>query len=175
MTTIVPTVELRYASERPPLLIRRSRVPVENKRGSAPWWFKGTGSGFWELGGSGVMDASMLDRTAFIRTEASQARSRQRGGATFRQPPHPSFAYAAILVTFRPTKSRMAAPISWACVSSAKWPVSKNRTSAFGLSRLNASAPGGRKKGSFLPQTASSGGRLLRKYSWNLGYKATLL
>ena len=38
-----------------------------------------------------------------------------------------------------------------------------------GLSRLYASAPGGRKNGSFLPQTASSGGRFVRKYSWNFG------
>ena len=49
----------------------------------------------------------------------------------------------------------MAAAISGACVSSAKCPVSKKRTVAFGMSRLNASAPGGRKNGSFLPHTAS--------------------
>jgi hypothetical protein len=55
-------------------------------------------------------------------------------------------------------KSRMLSAISRACVSSAKWPVSKKRTSARGISRLNASAPGGRKNGSFLPHTAKSGG-----------------
>ena len=52
----------------------------------------------------------------------------------------------------------MAAAISVAWVSSAKCPVSKKRTVAFGMSRLNASAPGGRKNGSFLPHTASRGG-----------------
>jgi len=46
--------------------------------------------------------------------------------------------------------------------------VSKKRTSALGRSRLNASAPGGRRNGSLLPQTASNGGRFVRKYSWNL-------
>src|SRR5262249_37978320 len=72
-------------------------------------------------------------------------------------------------------KSRMLSAISWACVSKAKWPVSKKRTTARGLSRLNASAPGGKKNGSFLPQTAKSGGLCVRKYSWNDGYRATLL
>ena len=48
----------------------------------------------------------------------------------------------------------MAAAISAACVSSAKCPVSKKRTTAPGMSRLNASAPRGRKNGSFLPHTA---------------------
>src|SRR6516164_7635949 len=90
-------------------------------------------------------------------------------GPRFGGPSLNSEAYAAILVSLRPRKSRIAVAISWACVSSAKWPVSKKWTSAFGSSRLKASAPGGRKKGSCLPQTASSGGRLLRKYSWNLG------
>src|SRR6266481_1476335 len=69
----------------------------------------------------------------------------------------------------------MAAAISPACVSRAKWPVSKKRTTAPGMSRLNASAPDGRKNGSFLPHAASSGGRCVRKYSWNVGYSATLL
>jgi hypothetical protein len=41
--------------------------------------------------------------------------------------------------------------------------------SASGMSRLKALAPPGRKNGSFLPQTASSGGLLVRKYSWNAG------
>jgi hypothetical protein len=36
-------------------------------------------------------------------------------------------------------------------------PVSKKRTVAFGMSRLNASAPVGRKNGSFLPHAASKG------------------
>ena len=49
--------------------------------------------------------------------------------------------------------------ISGPCVSMAKWPVSRKCSSVFGLSRLNASAPGGRKKGSFLPQIASVGGQ----------------
>jgi len=49
------------------------------------------------------------------------------------------------------------------CVSSAKWPVSKKRTSAFDMSRLNASAPAGRKNGSFLPHTARNGGWYSRK------------
>jgi len=60
-------------------------------------------------------------------------------------------------------KSRIAAAISGACVSSAKCPVSKKLTTASGISRLNASAPGGRKNGSFLPHTARSGGLYLRK------------
>ena len=59
--------------------------------------------------------------------------------------------------------SRIAAAIGSACVSSAKWPVSKKRTSASGISRWNASAPAGRKKGSFRPQTARNRGRCLRK------------
>src|SRR5215471_7505772 len=72
-------------------------------------------------------------------------------------------------------KSRIVPVISRACVSNAKWPVSKKRTTALGMSRLNASAPDGRKNGSFLPHTARSGGRCVRKYSWNFGYSATLL
>lgn len=40
--------------------------------------------------------------------------------------------------------------------------------------RCQASAPAGRKKGSFLPHTASSGGWCLRKYAWNSGYFWTL-
>src|SRR5262249_50598167 len=74
-------------------------------------------------------------------------------------------AHASFLVR----KSRITSAISLAWVSSAKWPVSKNRTSALRLSRLNASAPDGRKNGSFLPHTASSGGWCVRKYSWNFG------
>src|SRR5882724_3050835 len=62
-------------------------------------------------------------------------------------------------------KSRIAAAISPACVSSAKWPVSRKRTTAPGMSRLNASAPGGRKNGSFFPHTARSGGLCVRKAS----------
>src|ERR1700733_2725638 len=60
-------------------------------------------------------------------------------------------------------KSRIDSAISSQCVSSAKWPVSKKRISAPGMSRLNASAPAGRKNGSFLPQTAKSGGLRSRK------------
>ena len=63
----------------------------------------------------------------------------------------------------------MAAAISAAWVSNAKCPVSKKRTVAFGMSRLNASAPGGKKNGSLLPQAASSGGLWVRKYCWNVG------
>src|SRR5262245_52727533 len=63
----------------------------------------------------------------------------------------------------RDRKLRIAAAISSQCVSRAKWPVSKKRTSAAGMSRLNASAPGGRKNGSFLPQAARNGGLCLRK------------
>jgi serine/threonine protein kinase len=54
--------------------------------------------------------------------------------------------------------SRMVEAISAAWVSSAKCPVSKKRTTAFGISRLNASAPCGRKNGSFLPHAARKGG-----------------
>jgi hypothetical protein len=43
----------------------------------------------------------------------------------------------------------MAVAISEAWVSNAKCPVSKKRTTASGISLLNASAPGGRKNGSF--------------------------
>src|SRR5690242_10694283 len=84
-------------------------------------------------------------------------------------------SYTDAHATFLVRKSRIDAAISRAWVSSAKWPVSSNRTSALRLSRLNASAPDGRKNGSFLPHTASSGGRCVRKYSWNFGYRATLL
>ena len=52
----------------------------------------------------------------------------------------------------------IALAISSTWVSSAKWPVGTKRMSASGMSRLNASAPGGMKNGSLLPQTASSGG-----------------
>ncbi len=55
-------------------------------------------------------------------------------------------------------KSWISAAISSAWVSNAKWPVSKNRTIALGMSRLNASAPGGRKKGSFFPHTPTDVG-----------------
>src|SRR6266566_4020108 len=48
----------------------------------------------------------------------------------------------------------MTVAISAQCVSNAKWPVSKKRTSAAGMSRLNASAPAGKKNGSSLPHTA---------------------
>src|ERR1700693_981197 len=65
--------------------------------------------------------------------------------------------------------SRMVDAISAAWVSSAKCPVSKKRTTAFGMSRLNASAPCGRKNGSFLPHTARNGGLYVRKYFWKLG------
>ncbi len=58
----------------------------------------------------------------------------------------------------RATKSRMAVAISAACVSNAKCPVLKKRTTASGMSRLNASAPCGRKNGSFSPHTARKGG-----------------
>src|ERR1700749_636860 len=66
-------------------------------------------------------------------------------------------------------KSRILSAISLACVSTAKCPVSRKRTTAEGISRLNAAAPGGRKNGSFLPHTARSGGLCARKYSWNDG------
>ena len=61
--------------------------------------------------------------------------------------------------------TEIAAAISVACVSSAKWPVSKKRTTASGMSRLNASAPAGRKNGSFLPHAARKRGLWVRKYS----------
>jgi len=40
------------------------------------------------------------------------------------------------------------------------------------MPRLKAWAPAGRKNGSFLPHTASSGGLLVRKYSWNVAVQA---
>src|SRR4029453_15007916 len=55
-------------------------------------------------------------------------------------------------------KLRIAPAISGAWVSSAKCPVSKKRTTAPGLSRLNASAPTGRKNGPFFPHTARKRG-----------------
>src|SRR5262245_61847754 len=70
--------------------------------------------------------------------------------------------------------SRMATAISSQCVSRAKCPVSKNATCASLMSRLNASAPAGRKNGSLLPQTASNGGWCRRKYCWKVGYMSTL-
>lgn len=63
----------------------------------------------------------------------------------------------------------MAEAISAAWVSNAKWPVSKKRITALGMSRVNAPAPGGRKNGSFLPHTARNGGAWLRKYCWKAG------
>ena len=69
----------------------------------------------------------------------------------------------------------IAAAISCACVSSAKWPVSSRRTTASGWSRRYASAPAGTKNGSFRPHTARSGGRWDRKYAWNCGYSATFV
>src|SRR5262249_28704704 len=68
-----------------------------------------------------------------------------------------------LLVDHRAKKSRIAAAISLAWVSSAKCPVPKNWTIAPGMSRLTASAPRGRKKGSFLPHTASKRGLCVRK------------
>jgi hypothetical protein len=65
--------------------------------------------------------------------------------------------------------SRMADAISIAWVSSAKWPVSKSSILASGMSRRNASAPAGRKNGSFLPHAARKGGLWVRKYSWKVG------
>src|SRR5262249_15836704 len=72
-------------------------------------------------------------------------------------------------------KSRMAPAISSQCVSSAKCPASNNVTFGSLMARLKASGPAGRKNGSPLPQTASSGGWCRRKYSWNSGYISTLL
>src|SRR5262249_33051222 len=80
-----------------------------------------------------------------------------------------------LLVSIPARKSRMATAISSPCVSRAKGPVSKNVTVASVMSRLNASAPAGRKNGSPLPHTASNGGLCRRKYSWNFGYMSTLL
>ncbi len=59
----------------------------------------------------------------------------------------------------------MASAISRACVSSAKCPVSKKRRIPSGMSRLNASAPAGRKNGSFRPHAARRGGLWVRKCS----------
>src|SRR5262249_46115742 len=64
----------------------------------------------------------------------------------------------------RRRKSRIAAAISPAWVSSAKWPVSRKRTTAPGMSCSHASPPAGRKNGSFLPHTARKGGLWVRKY-----------
>ena len=66
---------------------------------------------------------------------------------------------------FASKNSLIAAAISTTWVSSAKCPVSRNWTFAFGTSFRKASAPAGMKKGSFLPQIASKGGFDLRKYS----------
>src|SRR5262245_54862727 len=93
---------------------------------------------------------TMPDYRAMSRVEGNRQRHRVR---TRRSPIHFE----------RDRKSRIAAAISPQCVSSAKWPVSKKRTSAFGMSRLNASAPDGRKNGSFLPHTARNGGLYLQK------------
>ena len=59
---------------------------------------------------------------------------------------------------------RIADAISSTLVSSAKCPESRNSTAALGTSRLNASAPGGMKKLSFLPHMASNGGRCILRY-----------
>jgi hypothetical protein len=63
----------------------------------------------------------------------------------------------------RARKSRIAAAITLAWVSSAKWPVSKKWITASGMSRLNASAPRDRKKGSFFPHVARKRGSCVRK------------
>ena len=54
----------------------------------------------------------------------------------------------------------MAAATSGACVSGAKCLVSKKRTVAFAMSRLNTSALAGRKNGSFLPPMRQQGRRM---------------
>ncbi len=59
---------------------------------------------------------------------------------------------------FTARNSFMTAAISTTCVSNAKWPVSRNSTRAAGMSRRKASAPAGRKNGSFFPQIARNGG-----------------
>jgi hypothetical protein len=66
-------------------------------------------------------------------------------------------------------KRKICSAIGWACSSRAKCPVSTKWISASGTSRLNASAPAGMKKGSFLPHTASTGGLTLRKVSCHFG------
>src|SRR5215469_2649863 len=66
-------------------------------------------------------------------------------------------------------KLRIAAAISSQCVSRATRPVSKNRTSASGMSRLNASAPAGRKSGSFLPHTCQKRRLVLAKMGLEFG------
>ena len=65
--------------------------------------------------------------------------------------------------TLRSRKSWISGAMTARRSSKAKWPVSKKRTTALGLSRLNASAPGGKKNGSFLPHTARSGPMIARK------------
>ena len=53
---------------------------------------------------------------------------------------------------------RILFPISLEWVSSAKWPASRRRMTAFGRSFWNALAPAGMKETSFFPQMARSGG-----------------
>src|ERR1700733_11215479 len=67
-------------------------------------------------------------------------------------------------------KSMIRWAISSARVSNAKWPAFTKDTSAAGWSRLKASAPGGRKKGSLRPQIAKIGGRFSRKYVCHTEY-----
>ncbi len=55
-------------------------------------------------------------------------------------------------------KSRIRRAISSVFSSSAKWPASNRWISASGRSRLNASAPGAVKEGSFAPHATSVGG-----------------
>src|ERR1700733_11584465 len=64
---------------------------------------------------------------------------------------------------FAARNSFISAAISTTCVSVAKWPVSRKSIRALGMSLRNASAPAGKKNGSFLPQIASNGGRAFRK------------
>ena len=109
--------------------------------------------------GTGAADPFSLD------AGSPAARSRQFPGEQFAALSTPkneivvSFGLRHVFLRFYAArKSRIAAAISAACVSSAKCPVSRNWMTAFEMSRLNASAPAGKKNGSFLPHTASSGG-----------------
>jgi hypothetical protein len=59
--------------------------------------------------------------------------------------------------------------------SKAKWPASSRWISAFGRSRLKASAPGAMNEGSFRPQITKVGGLCSRNHACHAGYEATFV
>src|SRR5271163_609975 len=72
-------------------------------------------------------------------------------------------------------KARMSLAISSFFSARAKWPASSRWISAFGTSRLKASAPGAMNEGSFRPQITKVGGLCSRNHACHAGYEATFV